>query len=684
MNPMLKDPAAGVPPQLLPHMHLVSKYRYPVTSNPSLETIVGYLLEAPKIVRDLQPVQWQFIDTPQDGMLMLTWQPLEYLGTAFASDGFVWADAEHVFKSEVRGYTLEMFVQRSGYRASGEAMASHSRRRYRLLPGNPNLGLPAPDPSLWLTHYSKASARDHVPSASIPLLPHIQQLLQARRLIQSQGQLPRKEFMLHDRSNWPTIHLPPAMARAAAPGQVAPGAVTHRRGTSIAADTTLEEEEDVSRGDLLDFMTSKEISRIRYEQHHEWMEEVLESPYPTLSIIPSDLGLGRKGPLEELTKDFFDAPVSVTNGSGNEPPSRVGKMPDGQAEEFAERATKKLADMQAELESMRKRHTRRMEKLQRSSTLTVAEKKLRTAPNVAERRDSSNAKIDSVPDTSSRDPVEEIVYSVETDTGKQIAKSTTVTVVSRGGLEERVKPTPVTQAPTVPTPAPQEKAANPPIGGIGSSIPQPQQPASVAAPEKKPEANDTARAPSEQQTSTETNDTAQPTPSVNQPDPVAATNQEVEAAADEGQPGDTPELDDVGMDVNMDDFGDDVQEQDGNQDGNEWVMIDQEGGQGEGAMDVPDLPAETQPQEDQIESEQNDDATTAPTTSVQQQQEQAQPTQDTALDTPDFDMGGDFDNVDVDTAGDALASYGDDDLNLDNVEDSAFGDAFHPEEDDIS
>ncbi|KAK5023633.1 hypothetical protein LTS07_009141 [Exophiala sideris] len=678
MNPMLKDPAAGVPPQLLPHMHLVSKYRYPVMSNPSLEAIVGYLLEAPKIVRDLQPVQWQFIDTPQDGMLMLTWQPLEYLGTSFASDGFVWADAEHVFKSEVRGY-------RSGYRASGEAMASHSRRRYRLLPGNPNLNLPTPDPSLWLTHYSKASARDHVPSASIPLLPHIQQLLQARRLIQTQGQLPRKEFMLHDRSNWPTIHLPPVMARAAAPGQVPSGAVTHRRGTSIAADTTLEEEEDVSRGDLLDFMTSKEISRLRYEQHHEWMEEVLESPYPTLSIIPSDLGLGRKGPLEELTKDFFDAPISVTNSSGNEPPPRVGKMPDGQAEEFTKRASKKLADMQAELESMRKRHARRMEKLQRSSTLTVAEKKLRTAPNVTERRDPSNAKSDSAPDTGSRDPVEEIVHSVETDTGKQITRSTTVTVMSRGGLQDRVKPTPVTQAPNVPTSAPQEKAANPPTGGTGSSISQPQPPAQVAAPEKKPEANDTSRVPSEQQTSTKSNDTVQPTPSVQQPDPATNENEAVEAAADEGQAGDIPQLDEVGMDVNMDDFGDEAQEQDTNQDGNEWVMIDQEAEQDGGAMNVPDLSADTQPTEDQIGSEQTHNAATAPSTSIQQQ-EQAEPTQDTGLDTPDFDMGGDFDDVDVDTAGDALASYGDDgdDLNLDNVEDSAFGDAFHPEEDDIS
>jgi hypothetical protein len=92
----------------LPHLHLVSKYRYPITSNPAVDTIVNYLLEAQKIVRDLQPMQWQFIDTPPDGTLILEWQPLEYLGTTYASDGFIWADVEHVYKSEVRGYVSGM------------------------------------------------------------------------------------------------------------------------------------------------------------------------------------------------------------------------------------------------------------------------------------------------------------------------------------------------------------------------------------------------------------------------------------------------------------------------------------------------------------------------------------------------------------------------------------------------
>jgi hypothetical protein len=74
------------------------------------------------------------------------------------------------------------------------------------------------------------------------------------------------------------------------------------------------------------------------------------------------------------------------------------------------------------------------------------------------------------------------------------------------------------------------------------------------------------------------------------------------------------------------------------------------------------------------------------TNSKMQQPAQVPLDDDGQLNTPDFDIGGDFDNVEVeDTAGDALASYGDDeDLNLDNMEGSAFGDAFHPEDEDIS
>lgn len=49
-------------------------------------------------------MHWTFLDGPQDGSVMLTWQPLNQLGTNFASDGYVWADVEQAFTFEARGY----------------------------------------------------------------------------------------------------------------------------------------------------------------------------------------------------------------------------------------------------------------------------------------------------------------------------------------------------------------------------------------------------------------------------------------------------------------------------------------------------------------------------------------------------------------------------------------------------
>lgn len=78
-------------------------------TNPNIEQIVNYLIEAPKIMREVAPVQWQYLDGPPDGSMFLVWQPLE-MQTNFASDGYVWSDAETPFNSEVRGYVRKHAV----------------------------------------------------------------------------------------------------------------------------------------------------------------------------------------------------------------------------------------------------------------------------------------------------------------------------------------------------------------------------------------------------------------------------------------------------------------------------------------------------------------------------------------------------------------------------------------------
>lgn len=85
-------------------MHLVSRNRYPTMTALPTETVLDYLLAAPKVVREMYPMHWTFLDGPPDGTTLLTWQPLAHLGTAFASDGYVWADAEQAYTFEARGY----------------------------------------------------------------------------------------------------------------------------------------------------------------------------------------------------------------------------------------------------------------------------------------------------------------------------------------------------------------------------------------------------------------------------------------------------------------------------------------------------------------------------------------------------------------------------------------------------
>lgn len=693
-------------------MHLISKHRYPVIANPSLEMIVGFLMEAPKIVRDVQPVQWQFLDAPPDGSLLLTWQPLEYLGTNFASDGYVWADAEQPFTSVVQGYRLEIIMHRSGYKASGEPVASHSRKRYRLLPGNTGLGLPTPDPALWLVHYTRAASRDHIPAASIPIQPQVQASLQQRRVIQTQGQLARKEFMLHDRANWPVINLPPSMTRPGSGSMVSNA--NHRRVPSNApvGEPTIEEEEDVSRGDALDLVTPREISRMRYEQHHEWMEEIMESAYNIKQIIPSDLGLGRKGELESLTKGFFDAPMSVASATTNGVPTRVGKMDAGRAAEFTKLAAQKVADMQKELEELKAKHASRMEKLQQTSVLAAAEKKLRTANDGSEPGDGGEKQ-------ESGASTDDIVRDVEAAWGRKIDRVQNVTILQRGGLED---PAPRLQS-SISARTMSGTSQNKPFAGNnfsqGTPGPEPRQSPVMQqqqnfqqqhTPQPQPlptppiarlaEPPATIMAGQQAIPSIASESAAQ---SITTSEAAAPTSQEGgEASVDENSNGmGTNDVMDMGDDINMDGL-DDPEEPSLDTENHDWVMVD------ENAIQSPEkhldeaqtnhiastMPVEAGTQEplpvqatvtEEVAPLSNEEPVAAEEPLVDQHaQAVAQPDmQDSGMNADDLGLGDDFDNVgDMDTAGDALAQYGEgDDLDLDNMDDSAFGDAFHPTED---
>jgi hypothetical protein len=95
------DPSFGVNRDLLPHIHLISTYRYTVKARIDTNEVIGWLMQAPKIARDTAPFFWTYLDRPQNGSIFLTWQPLTLMSTNFASDGYIWPPQESYFQQEV-------------------------------------------------------------------------------------------------------------------------------------------------------------------------------------------------------------------------------------------------------------------------------------------------------------------------------------------------------------------------------------------------------------------------------------------------------------------------------------------------------------------------------------------------------------------------------------------------------
>ncbi|KAH8814868.1 hypothetical protein F5884DRAFT_828301 [Xylogone sp. PMI_703] len=405
----MQDPSFGVQRDLIPHVHLISTFRFPVLPNLHPDKVTEWLLNAPKIARDQSPFYWTYLDRPADGTVLLTWQSMN-LGTDFASDGYIWSPGETAFQMEVAGgYTLEMYQHKTGY-GPGEPIATHTRRRYRLLP--PKFPVPsgsAPDPSFWIVHYGQCAPEDRVPANVIPIDQRIQNTMSTRAYLQQQGQIIHKEFMLHDRNNWPNVPFPsrPQVRQPmygsgmtpvrtpqsmAYPTQATPGPPSKRARTQANAAQShlpppaavpriaddMDDEEDTSRGDIYDQITPREVSAMRYRQNHEWMDEVLSSPFSISQIMPVHLGLGLKGELNSLTEGFFDAEIGdpakdVTKFN------YVGRLDPGKAEEFRVRANNRIEQIGNEIEKMKALHEKRLKIFKKSALLVEAEKELRSA-----------------------------------------------------------------------------------------------------------------------------------------------------------------------------------------------------------------------------------------------------------------------------------------------------------------
>ncbi|KAL7270394.1 hypothetical protein RUND412_006899 [Rhizina undulata] len=446
----MADPSASVSPQLLHHLHALSIMKYPTYQTLQPELLIEMLLKAPQVVQQY-PFSWSMIESPLRGAVMLQWNPPQ-LGNACPSDGFIWADpVEMLYTIDVNNYPIEIYHYKAGFNPNNSQDGLFSRRRYRL---KPHPQAPHETANIWLLHYIPADRQNQISIDNIPVTPQARSSFTARSYISqllSTGQLPRKEFYLHDRSSWPVITLPPQQPHhqqiALQPQQVVGQPVTPQTNRHIspmnarstpqtpqapagppgyypavvrpapnAAGTappsakrlkptpptphsaaaaqaqaaalgvgpdpamTIDEEEDTSRGDMLDHLTAREIATTRYIQHHEWMEEVLGSAYSISQIKPVDLGLGLRGELESVTKGLLDPPVHP------HPKSRVGENVAEEQneerdqrkilEEFAPRVDAKIKETEDEIIRLETLHRRRLEKIRAGVVIKNAEKKL--------------------------------------------------------------------------------------------------------------------------------------------------------------------------------------------------------------------------------------------------------------------------------------------------------------------
>ncbi|KAI3342041.1 hypothetical protein F4824DRAFT_447994 [Ustulina deusta] len=473
----MNDPSYAVHRDLLPHVHLLSTYRYTYKAHVQPNEVTNWLMQAPKIARDTAPFFWTYIDKPDNGQIFLTWQPLQLMGTHFASDGFIWPPQEMYYTHEVgNGVILEMYYHKAGY-AAGEPLATHSRRRFRLIPPNaPNPTAPQVDPSLWIVHYGPIDNNERIPSQAIPGDRRTQSILDARGYLQRCGQIQRKEFILGDRVNWPQIAWPKEAPRQpmysanrgvpqnlAYPPHppTAGGPPSKRPRTSQPPHGPLnpmagigqvdyEDDEDTSRGDLFDLLTPRDVSISRYKQNHEWMEEILSSAYRMGQIGFADLGFGLKGELAGLTEGIFEA-QGVNSVTQTPTKPATTQLEPEKAAEFRKRANQKIDSTKAEIEKMKTDHARQMVRFKQNSLITMSEKELRTAVDDTSAESLRLDGKEETEDGASRWPpkhhkkIDEIVTQVEAHLNRRAEVIHGLKRIHQGGYQEPA-PEPATQS----------------------------------------------------------------------------------------------------------------------------------------------------------------------------------------------------------------------------------------------
>ena len=391
--------------------------------------------------------------------------------------------------------TVEIFSQHSGYRLGVDQVTLHARDRYRLRAQQdsvPNQLIP--DPSLWIVHYHRSEPRHQMPVHSVPPNEYMLNLMRERNALHSSGrlQLRVKNFMLHDRSNWPSIQLPgtsthpyvqqttgypnnvmaqmnrnqpagygpnPQVALAqrppSQPASKRPrnASMGHPNDPNAGYPQPSQQKrvigpDDDLNADSMDFLTPQDISTVRYKQHHEWLEEILNSPYDTHRIVPGELGLGRKGELETLTKDFFKAHTGIPHGQELALPRNptkedyyagtkvvedgslpsIGRLEAGKANDFRTSAARRIEDIRAEIEELKVKHANTMEKITAGRQWKEADRLLRS--------DTATGIHGQTPENPSFE-IERLIEGKEASLRRRVRPIKAVHCVDKGGLEDK-------------------------------------------------------------------------------------------------------------------------------------------------------------------------------------------------------------------------------------------------------
>lgn len=184
------------------------------------------------------------------------------------------------------------------------------------------------------------------------------------------------------------------------------------------------DEENAGAGDLLDMLSPQEISVTRYTQHHEWMEEILSSPYAIRQIVPVNLGLTLTGELGELTSGLFDAPTTH-QAVGDD--YRAIKA--SQVAELEKRVNAYVMSSKRQLVEMQQAHTKKMADLKSHKRFAGYERRLAELPplpRAGEHASQQPAQVST--------KIDALVAEVARETGARLDRRRQVVRVQRGGL----------------------------------------------------------------------------------------------------------------------------------------------------------------------------------------------------------------------------------------------------------